>query len=70
MYTSRVVLHYSHNRSYNIMKETRQQRKDRQLQQHIKMVEELEQDIAQMYKRKVQRDCYYINYKNIVEECI
>lgn len=52
------------------MKETKQQRKDRQLQQYLKMVEEIEQDIAQMYKRKVQRDCYYINYKNIVEECV
>lgn len=50
--------------------ENKEQRLARQLKNWKKLVREMKEDIASMYARKVKRDAYFINYKNIVEQCI
>lgn len=50
--------------------ETPEQTKARQTREYNKMIKELQVDIAQMWTRKVQKDAYYINFSNIVEQCI
>jgi hypothetical protein len=41
-----------------------------QLKNWKKLVKEMKQSVAEMYKRKVLKDAYYINYKGIIEEAI
>lgn len=50
--------------------ETKEQRRERQNKAYRKMMRELKVDVAQMWVRKVQKDAYYINFSNIVEQCI
>jgi len=50
--------------------EISKQRRNRQNKAYRKMIKQLKVEVAQMYQRKVQKDAWYIDYKNIVEECI
>lgn len=50
--------------------ETKEARLARQLKQHKQMVKDLKESVAKSYHMKVQRDAFYINFSNIVEECI
>ena len=51
-------------------KDQRQTRQTRQKGQYNQMIESLKEDIARSYTQKAQRDAFYINYNNIVEEVI
>ncbi len=45
-------------------------KQERQLKEWEQSIQEMEQDVAQSYHRKAQRDAFFIDYKNIKEEVI
>lgn len=47
--------------------ETKEGRRARQNNNFNQMVEELTEEVSQMYKRKIAKDAYYINFNNIEE---
>ncbi len=49
------------------MRETKQQRIDIQNRKYTEMVAELTEEVAEMYRRKIAKDAYFINFNNIVE---
>ncbi len=46
---------------------TKQQRIDIQNRKYHEMVAEMTEDVQEMYRRKIAKDAYYINFNNIVE---
>lgn len=50
--------------------ENKQSRLLRQKKEYKRFIRELKKGVMETYQRKVQKDAYYINYNNIVEEVI
>jgi hypothetical protein len=46
---------------------TKQERKDIQNRKYHEMIAEMTEDVQEMYQRKVARDAYFIEFRNLKE---